>query len=456
MSRQAGARGQLGTQRALGPWSAWSLTSRATSSFRRRPYLAATGRSTSVTGLLGFALSPTDRLIGTRSSLGRRGETSTPLPRVRATLTPTLSLESTAAPTEFQGGPSSTGRACGGLLQGLGAARAVTASKERPPRGTALCWCSPTGVTGRECDPLAPGAPAPSKLTVGVLALQSQQSGGQQSKWSEMALWLRKPYGTSSCASLTGIKCVFLGAGPGTPRCCCPGAAREASRTRKGQRGPSAGPGARPRGHGTAAEPGEGCLQRQLTAGPGSRPGLRQRRVDRQGWAGPPRDRHPPEKGPRSPQPHLVPARQEEVHGSPVDAVPLAEPGQHVLDGEPGPDQHHAGRPIRQLDAAVLGRLVPLGREGPAGLWLGAGRHGGGHRAGCSGRAGAACACGQGSRAPPVHTQLQHTSTRPVLTNARCVAGPPADTGGSQRLSQPRAPARQAHPPTSGSNSHKG
>lgn len=164
----------------------------------------------------------------------------------------------------------------------------------------------------------------------------------------------------------------------------------------------------------------------------------------------------PPEKGPRSPQPHLVPARQEEVHGSPVDAVPLAEPGQHVLDGEPGPDQHHAGRPIRQLDAAVLGRLVPLGCEGPAGLWLGAGRHGGGHRAGCSGRAGAACACGQGSRAPPVHTQLQHTRTRPVLTNAHYVPGPPADTGGSQHLSQPRAPARQANPPTSGSNSHKG
>lgn len=46
-----------------------SLTSLATSSFRCRPYLATTGRSTSVTGLVGLALSPTDRLIGTRSSL---------------------------------------------------------------------------------------------------------------------------------------------------------------------------------------------------------------------------------------------------------------------------------------------------------------------------------------------------------------------------------------------------
>lgn len=43
-----------------------SLTSRLP---RSRPYLATTGRNTSVTGLVGLALSPTDRLIGTRSSL---------------------------------------------------------------------------------------------------------------------------------------------------------------------------------------------------------------------------------------------------------------------------------------------------------------------------------------------------------------------------------------------------
>lgn len=52
-----------------------SLTSLATSSPRCRPYLATTGRSTSVTGLVGLALSPTDRLIGTRSNLFGEGET---------------------------------------------------------------------------------------------------------------------------------------------------------------------------------------------------------------------------------------------------------------------------------------------------------------------------------------------------------------------------------------------
>lgn len=43
---------------------------RATKSERCRPYLATTGLSTSVTGLVGFAFRPTERFIGTRSSLG--------------------------------------------------------------------------------------------------------------------------------------------------------------------------------------------------------------------------------------------------------------------------------------------------------------------------------------------------------------------------------------------------
>ena len=42
---------------------------RATNSERCRPYLATTGLRTSVTGLVGFALRPTERLIGTKSSL---------------------------------------------------------------------------------------------------------------------------------------------------------------------------------------------------------------------------------------------------------------------------------------------------------------------------------------------------------------------------------------------------
>lgn len=45
------------------------LTSLATSSLRFRPYFATTGLKTSVTGLVGFAFRPTDRLIGTRSNL---------------------------------------------------------------------------------------------------------------------------------------------------------------------------------------------------------------------------------------------------------------------------------------------------------------------------------------------------------------------------------------------------
>ncbi len=45
------------------------LTMRATNSERCRPYLATTGLRTSVTGLVGFAFKPTERLIGTKSSL---------------------------------------------------------------------------------------------------------------------------------------------------------------------------------------------------------------------------------------------------------------------------------------------------------------------------------------------------------------------------------------------------
>jgi len=42
---------------------------RATKSARCRPYLATTGRRTSVTGLVGLAFRPTERLMGTKSSL---------------------------------------------------------------------------------------------------------------------------------------------------------------------------------------------------------------------------------------------------------------------------------------------------------------------------------------------------------------------------------------------------
>lgn len=48
------------------------LTMRATKSERCRPYLATTGRRTSVTGLVGLAFRPTERLMGTRSSLEKK------------------------------------------------------------------------------------------------------------------------------------------------------------------------------------------------------------------------------------------------------------------------------------------------------------------------------------------------------------------------------------------------
>lgn len=51
------------------------LTILATRSPKCRPYLATTGLSTSVTGLVGLAFSPTERFMGTRSSLRAQGNT---------------------------------------------------------------------------------------------------------------------------------------------------------------------------------------------------------------------------------------------------------------------------------------------------------------------------------------------------------------------------------------------
>lgn len=67
---------------------------------------------------------------------------------------------------------------------------------------------------------------------------------------------------------------------------------------------------------------------------------------------------------------YLVPAQQEEVHGCPVEAMPLAEPGQQLLDGQPGPDQHHTGRAIWELHAAVWEPTVPFSCWNPAGVRL--------------------------------------------------------------------------------------
>lgn len=58
----------MGAPRSKGSVSPLIL---ATRSLRWRPYLATTGRRTSVTGLVGLAFSPTERLIGTRSNLNK-------------------------------------------------------------------------------------------------------------------------------------------------------------------------------------------------------------------------------------------------------------------------------------------------------------------------------------------------------------------------------------------------
>lgn len=57
---------------------------------------------------------------------------------------------------------------------------------------------------------------------------------------------------------------------------------------------------------------------------------------------------------------YLVSAHQEEVHSSPIDAVPLTQSRQDLFDGKPGLDSNHTGRPIWQVDTAVFGSLIFL------------------------------------------------------------------------------------------------
>lgn len=121
-----------------------ALTSLATSSFRCRPYLATTGRSTSVTGLVGLALSPTDRLMGTRSSLAERerhghahcepmrGSWRIPSPEWCGIPAPSPCPGAPPPPPP----PALAGPSLQGLLQGSLWRRtgAVTASRGRPPQ----------------------------------------------------------------------------------------------------------------------------------------------------------------------------------------------------------------------------------------------------------------------------------------------------------------------------------
>lgn len=69
----AWSRGHTGASKRLRHCShRGELTTLATRSLRWRPYLATTGRKTSVTGLVGLAFSPTERLMGTRSNLRKK------------------------------------------------------------------------------------------------------------------------------------------------------------------------------------------------------------------------------------------------------------------------------------------------------------------------------------------------------------------------------------------------
>ena len=69
-TRRPGVPPQNNKLRPLGT----QLTILATRSLRWRPYFATTGRRTSVTGLVGLAFRPTERLMGTRSNLPRGRE----------------------------------------------------------------------------------------------------------------------------------------------------------------------------------------------------------------------------------------------------------------------------------------------------------------------------------------------------------------------------------------------
>lgn len=57
---------------------------------------------------------------------------------------------------------------------------------------------------------------------------------------------------------------------------------------------------------------------------------------------------------------YLVSAHQEEVHSSPIDAMPLTQSRQDLFDGKPGLYSNHTGCPIWEVDTAVFGSLISL------------------------------------------------------------------------------------------------
>ena len=57
---------------------------------------------------------------------------------------------------------------------------------------------------------------------------------------------------------------------------------------------------------------------------------------------------------------YLVSAHQEEVHSSPIDAMPFTQSRQNLFDGEPGLDSNHTGCPVWEVDTAMFGSLIFL------------------------------------------------------------------------------------------------
>lgn len=186
-----------------------------------------------------------------------------------------------------------------------------------------------------------------------------------------------------TCHSLTETKCAFLGAGPSRLGCCCPDAAPEAWNKETRVRGERGGPGRHNKAqwaHGYAELDSsfETALHREDCCSPDSSPGSHaatpSTTVQRRETSMPDALRGAQWWVQGTHGLYLVPAHQEEVHSSPVDAVSLTESSQDLFDGEPCLDGHSAGCPVREVHTTVLGSLVSLRCRGPAGFCLGTGK----------------------------------------------------------------------------------
>ena len=201
-----------------------SLTSLATSSFRCRPYLATTGRRTSVTGLVGLALSPTDRLIGTRSSLVGGGGTRTYLPQIYTQMfllkdgmtwhpqatrgTSGLSSSCQAGAEEHPQHEKEAGRGVSEVFSGLSSGqrggpswRMASTVLSRLPTPGDTCEAGQTvtgcGLLGTRCGHRHPHPPAPPHKAGACLPFPAAQAGLAGTP-PEMDVWPGRPRGTAA------------------------------------------------------------------------------------------------------------------------------------------------------------------------------------------------------------------------------------------------------------------